>query len=556
MATTVGRKPQSKANPQREIPPPTNDLGKRSISQMLAELGTAGTKNFSGILLDEYLPALSFYNAPTVYNQMRRSDGTIASLLAAYKMPLRSAKWFIQPYDDSPEAVRMADFLHDNLWAFGAQTFDDFQREAWTMLDFGFSWFEKIFDWMPENSEWSGMLGWDQFAFRYQSTRWRYNTEIIKGPRGTSHRRLVSITQFAPPDYAMVDIPKEKILIFSRDKEGMNYDGVSLLRPCYKHWYIVDMLYRIQGIGLERESVGVPRAKWLQQTDDATIDYVRQMIENMRVDDQASVMYDANIVEIDYLSGHFNAQAIALAIDHHKSEIMKSGLAQFVNLGTRSFGTTGSYALSQDQSEMFLDALNGEANYFSSEFFLQAIIQLMEYNFPNVDRRIMPRLSHGDIGQRAVNKMSAALNSFAQYGFLVPDPRTENVIREFMDLPERDLDYHLEQLAKSLEQGHTPAIEPVINPKNTPATPAPPPAPGTPTNPGKRAVKAGPQTRTKSIGGSSYGTKMNEHEALRTQEDFYAEIEATRRNALKYIPERPSVRIARIKQPYTIRGDT
>ncbi len=569
MVATVGKRPLRSKNNGR-LTEPSADIGRKTISQMLAELGTSGTKNFSGILLDEYVPALSFYNAPNVFNQMRRSDGTIAALLAAYKMPLRSAKWYIQPFDDSPQSIEMADFLHDNLWAFGSQTYDDFMREAWTMMDFGFAWFEKIFDWMPDDSEWKGRLGWDQFAFRYQNSRWRYNTDLVNGPHGTKHRRLISITQFAPPDYAMVDIPKEKLIIFSREKEGQNYDGISLLRASYKHWYLCDMLYRIQGIGLERESIGVPRARWLQQADSDTINYVRQTIENLRADDNASVMYDANVVELDYLEGKFNAQAIAAAIDHHKAEMMKSGLAQFVNLGTRSTGTTGSYALSQDQSEMFLDALNGEANYFSSEFFLQAIMQLMEFNFPHVSRRMMPRLAHGDIGQRAVTKMSLALNAFAQYGFIQPDPRTENVLREFMDLPERDEDFHLEQASQALNQDTTPDVDPETAKKLQPEVatktttirkPGQAPGQGSGATGGKgsqlnRAIHKRPGLRNPSVGGGDFGTKgMSEKEAIRAQENYFSEIQAMKNTALQWMPERPSERIARTRRPYVIRSE-
>lgn len=552
--------------------------GQKTIGQMLSELGVSGTKNFAGILTDEYLPALSFYNAPTVFNQMRRGDATIAALLAAYKMPLRAAKWYIQPVDESPDSLQMADFLHDNLWGFGTQTFDDFLREALTFLDFGFSWFEKVFDYMDDDP-WKDKIGWSKFAFRYQVTRFRYNTKLVIGPRGTKHRELVTVAQFAPPDYQIVDIPVEKLFLLSHLKEGDNYDGISLLRAAYKHWYIKDKLYALQAIGLERSAVGVPYAKYLQHVDVATINTITQMLENLRVDDQASIQFDGSEVEIGYLINKFAADALHQAIEHHDTEIMKSGLAQFVNLGTRSTGATGSYALSQDQSQMFLDALNGEANYFGSAFHLQCTQQLMEWNFNNVRRIMIPRLSHGDIGERSSVKLAQALNAFAQYGFVTPDPHTENVIREFLDLPPRDEEWRLMQIQQALIQEPFPEGE---NPVSADQTPIPNPAAMNGINP------AGvPQTGGNGIGagikggtGKQFGNKQNAGQRNRSLgnaqiaqrqrgglaasernkdrekalETFLGEIQNLKSDAMNWKPERPSNRAARLRQPYTIRG--
>lgn len=574
---------------------PRHDLGRVPISKLLGEFGQSGTKNFSGIITDEYLPNLSFYQAPIVYDQMRRSDGMIAALLASYKMPIRSSKWYVEPADDSEQAVEMADFLHDNLWNFGAQNYDDFLREALSMFDFGFSWFEKVFDWMPDNTRWQGLVGWDRFAFRYQNTRYRWNTEPVVSRTGGIQNRLVTVTQLAPPDYRLIDIPVEKLLIFSRAMEGDNFDGISLLRAVYKHWYIKDALYKIQGIGLERSSMGVPYAKWLAQADDATITQVQNILQNLRVDDMAYATYDGNVVDIGFLQNKFDAQWIAAAIDHHNQMIMEAGLAQFVNLGTKSSSTTGSYALSPAGSELFLTALNGEANTFANDFYNQAILQLIEYNFPNVPREKIPRLVHGDIGQRAVTMMSMALNAFAQYGFVTPDPRTENVLRQILDLPEVDEDWREQQARLPLIRSPTPSPDEeellrYTKPGTTPTPPSggPPPGAQKPTpmpkvgqQPG--APKAGDQSldgkgtsggqasgslkskltsartsaRPKQGSGPANGSAFGPHtmaEARRLQDAFFAEAASFRDHAITWRPERPSVHIGRVRRPYVVRS--
>lgn len=543
-------------------PQPKSDMGPRSISQMLSETGTSGTKNFSGIITDEYLPALSMYQAPLVYDKMRRSDGTVAALISAYTMPMRSSKWYIQPEDDSPQAVEYADFLHDNLWSYGEQTFDDFAREAFTYLPFGFSWFEKVFDWME--GPWQGKLGWWKFAFRYQNTRFRWNFKPTTGANGVIHRRFDSVTQFAPPDYQMVDIPAEKCMIFSHNREGDNLDGIALLRSVYKHWMIKDTLYKLQGIGLERASIGVPFARWLQDVAPDTLTYVTQMLENLRTDDQASIQFDGNEVEIGYLANKFDAQAMQLAIEHHDGKILESGLAQFVNLGTRSSGTTGSYALSDSQSQMFLDALNGEANYFASGFHRQGTMQLMEYNFPAIERALMPRLAHGDIGNRGVNNLAMAVNAFAQYGFLSPDPRTENMIRQVIDFPERDEDYHIQQAMDALNADTGPEEGPVNTTKKAQPTTPPNAAEGGGQSSGgkgsqiKRNIQKKPQgSQVKSVSGTQVGansvSKLSEAGRDKAYTGFMAAIEDAKKTARTWVPDRPSVAMAKQRRAYEIR---
>lgn len=546
------------------IPKDTLAVSKKNIGQMLRESGTTGTKNWSGVIQDEYLPALSFYKAPDVYTQMLRSSASIKSLDLAYTMPIRAAKHFIQPFDDSPASLEQADFMHDNLWLFGDQTFDDFLTEALTFLSYGFSWFEKIFDWM-DDPKWQGKLGWSRFAFRYQNTRWRWNTPLVPGPGGVLHRKLTSVTQYAPPDYATVDIPVEKLVIFSNDRLGDNYDGISILRAAYKHWYIIDMLYRLQGIGLERMGMGVPYAAWIQKVDDETFKAVQQQLMNLRADDTASITFDKNEVEIGYLDGKFNSQAFQMAIEHHDTKIMQSGLAQFVNLGTRSTGTTGSYALSEDQSQMFLDALNGKANYFCSAFHLQATIQLLEYNFPHAQRSQMPRLQHGDIGERGVQKLALALNAFAQYGFMTPDPRTENFLRQLCDFPERDEDYHEAIAAAVLNtpQHTQPGIIAPHKQTQAPQTQAPQAGNGGSAN-GQGSqmsrMKGSPKTNMKSLTGTTIGARsLSElaesdrrqyHKAYDGFMDALADMNSVVRS---WEPERPSIRAARLRRAYVIR---
>lgn len=558
--------PDNAIQPRRKGPGrPTK--AEKEMSQRLYEVGVSGTKNFGGIISDEYLSDLSMSKAPQVYDQMRRTDATVRALLAAYMMPLRASKWFVQPYDDSPESLKMADFLHDNLWGFGNQTFDDYIRQALNFLTFGYSVFEKVFDYITEGP-FAGKLGWHHFAYRYPNTIVRWNMNRVTNPTGASFHKLVSVTQSAPPNYVYKDMMADTLVIFSLDKEGDNWTGISLLRAVYPHWKIKQILYRLQGIGMERMAIGVPSAKFLTSTSNETIQTIQNMLMNLRADDSAYVMFDGNVVDISYLDGKFDSASIEHAIEHHDGQIMKSGLAQFVNLGTRSTGTTGSYSLSQDQSQMFLDALAGEANYFASDFHNQATDQLIRWNFgENTPRQQMPRLAHGDIGERAALRLAQSVNAFAQYGFLVPDTRTENTIREFLDLPEVDLDEREAMATAALNQAVFPSgtvADPQsgAQPPGSRATPQPQPpnkaGSGAGISGGAGAQKGKGGRLQKNVGGNPMAPKARSGLSAKERDKLYttfmSELQSLRTDALTHTPERPSTRAMRLATPYVIRG--
>jgi len=51
---------------------------------------------------------------------------------------------------------------------------------------------------------------------------------------------------------------QDSVSAFTNGKEGENWEGVSLLRPAYKPWFMKSTLEKIDAIAHERQSLGVP----------------------------------------------------------------------------------------------------------------------------------------------------------------------------------------------------------------------------------------------------------------------------------------------------------
>jgi len=518
-----------------------------------------------------------------------RFDATSSALYKSVELPLRSCRWFVNPASDTPDAMSMADFAHDNLWEFGGQSMDDIIRLALQCLPFGFAWLEILYDYIDQGP-WSGKVGWYQLAWRSQATLWRWNMDYVGG-----RRQLVSATQLAPPFYQQIEIPRSKLLIFSNDQEGDNYAGYSLFRPAWKSYIIRDRLYRIQAIGLERAYMGVPVADLPEGYSDDLRDLARSIVESLRTDEQAGVIKPLDL-GLEILKGELQGPAMQQAIAHHNRQILLSQLAQFLDLGSGQ--ASGAYALSSDHSELFLNAIAAKGNYIAQVINQEpGLPSLMRFNFPNVDREQLPRLQHGDIGQKALDRLGRALQALGQWGFLTPDDATEDRLRQMLDLPERQtsitdralFDLIQETFPHDQQWGRQTSGARLQSPLETQAMKAQ--APSTEAVPGKGAgpaVDAGPAPAGKGTPSQRAQTqqaaerryryaelvaqtteliarrrwerpegRVTDRQRMRVAvtEEFADAMEDFHRSAGQK-PERPSLRMARTRRPYTIRSAT
>lgn len=421
----------------------------------MRELGLSGTRLLAGLISEETVPALQGQQAYSTYRGMR-FDATGAAIQKAIELPIRSTRWFMNPASDDPEAVTYADFVHQVLWEFGSQSYDDVMRLALLSLVYGFSVLEIVYapiDW----GEWKGKIGWDNLSLRQANTKWRWNEQFING-----RRQLVSMSQLAPPYYQQVDIPRNKFILWTNDLEGQDWDGFSIYRGAYKDYFIRDRLYRIRAIGLERSYMSVPVATLPDGYSNEEMELAKKIVTSIRSDESAGVTKPENL-GLELVRWDINSSAMDSAILYHNRQMLSSTLAQFLDLGSATSGH-GSFALSSDQSELFQNALVAKANYFAQQMNLEpAIPSLIGINFANVGKDMMPHLEHGDIGQRALDALGRTLTALAQFGFLTPDNQTEDRLRQMLDLPEREenvtadalRDLIPEVFPTSTEYGHT-----------------------------------------------------------------------------------------------------
>src|SRR5262249_62200660 len=114
--------------------------------------------------------------------------------------------------------------------------------------------------------------------------------------------------------------------------------GKSLLRTAYPHWFYKTHFYKIDAVAKERHGIGIPRGKLLAGFNQADRDILRQLLRNIRTNEESFVIQTPN-VEIDFMQLMGEPVDVLASADHHNTMILLNVMAQFLALGLSGQGS-------------------------------------------------------------------------------------------------------------------------------------------------------------------------------------------------------------------------
>jgi SPP1 gp7 family putative phage head morphogenesis protein len=400
----------------------TKDKSKK-FAEKRREVGASGTTNFQGVIdTEEYVTDLTGVALYTTIDKMRWADASVQAAILLCELPIRSAEWDIEPAGEDALSLEIAEFVKDNLFEGLVTSWEDTLRQILLMHPYGCMPFEVVYKITEDNK-----IGWRKWAPRMPKTIEKWNVD--------GNGELESIVQrvYKDNNYVECTIPIQKLMIFTHRREGDNYLGTSILRQAYKHWFFRDKYYKIDAVAQERLGIGIPVITLPEgYTDDDYTD-AENMGKNLRGHEKAYVVKKQGW-EVEMLD--LKASTLkdpSTMLEHHTREILKSVLAQFADLGSKS---VGSFALSEDQSTLFLQSLDASAKVIA-EVINDEIKRLVDYNW-TVDE--YPKLTHADLGIRDFKSLSEAIQTLSFAGIMTPDSNLEDYMRKVMKLPDRPED--------------------------------------------------------------------------------------------------------------------
>lgn len=401
----------------------TNSNGNELLQPLYTQvLGAPGTWITGGFISnEEYLPQLLWRRGIDVYDHMRRSDASIQALLKVVKHPLLSATWDIEPASNEEFDQYVARFCKNELFSRNVVWYRTL-RDILGKCDFGFSVFEKTYE--PTIFENQQRIGLKELGWRKQWSILRWETN--EGDPGVTQQLLGEL----------VSIPQEKLLVFVNDREGDNYQGISLLRYVYKSWYIKKYIENLLSVAAQR-SLGFPVVEYNDTASKNDQDKMEAVLQNFRANERQYMFFPIGKFKVDWMKVETNIKTDLIpTLEYLQHEIDKSILAQFLDLaGSRSGGSGGSRALSEDHSQLFEKALEAIANEVVDELNANLIQQLCDLNWSELPNGY-PKVTYSNIGDKNLTELGDVLNKIAAVDMLTPDPDLENKIRQWLDLPD------------------------------------------------------------------------------------------------------------------------
>lgn len=391
---------------------------------------------------DEKVPELVWPLNIKVYDEMRRQDAQVISVLRAVKLPIQRTPWRIDPNGAPQEVV---DFVAANLGlpvkGVVAESmprrrdrfsWSDHLHHALTSLDFGHAYFEQVY-----------RIQRDAFGIPRAYIRklgWRPPATISKVDVAADGG-LVAIEQgmLGASNHRM---EVARLVAYANEREGGNWLGRSMLRPAYKYWLLKDRMLRVQAQTIDRNGMGIPVVS-APKLPDNLLDaaeykrYVKELVaeglkvaRNLRSGRSAGASV-ANGGDVKLIGVEGTLPDADKPIRYYDEQIARAVLAHFLNLGGDN--STGSYALGDTFADFFTMALQTVALSIADVANQHIVEDLVDINFgPEVTA---PLIVFDEIGRSLT---STALRELIDSGAIEPDETLETFIRRANGLPAKD----------------------------------------------------------------------------------------------------------------------
>lgn len=390
----------------------------KSTTKRYQELGNSGVQIFDGIITgEEYNFNLMGRRALTTWDEMRKSDATVKMALRVIKEPVKAVPYHVQPASDEQVDLDAAELVHEQI--FNILRWKTTLHEILTFQEFGHSVFEKALAFGPVNGV--DRLYFSKLAFRKQ-------TSIAKWEAG---KGVPGICQYGNGG-ELIPIPLDRLVAFTNEQEGDNYEGTSVLRPAYKHWFYKDKLYQIDAIGHERQGLGVVKIKHPTNATPTQVETAERAAEDLRAS-EVGHLKEPNGWGVDFMDMKAGTTKDPIAsIEHHDHQIPDAVLAGLMKLGSTK--GSGSRSVGETQLKVFEQLIKFYADYICDTMNRYFVKDLVDLNF-NVTE--YPKLTAGEVSGQALTELATSLKTLIDAGVIIPTDEDEAYIRGLLRLPER-----------------------------------------------------------------------------------------------------------------------
>lgn len=364
-----------------------------------------------------------------VFDAMRMDD-QVKAAMQFKKLAVLAPGWEIQGPEEEGDDWIVKRFVEDQLERMPG-TLTQSLLEIMSALDYGYSITEKVFEIVPDG-EFANLVG-----LKKLQTVSPHGVELVINEFGELER----VTQESLTKSGSVDLPKDKLVVWSHQKEFGNWYGRSDLEAAYRAWWAKNNVYKWLQMFLER--FGIPPLFFTYNADkyiESEIEELKTLIKGiqaatmgvipMRGEDSLDLLTPENRQQV--------AAAFEPAINMYNNDISRSLLMPGL-LGMTSDASEGSFARSKVHFDAFMLVIDYLGQDLEETVVNEQIIRpLVDINF-NTDGvyPVWRRLPASDDTRLDIYETWANLVSAKIVKRQAADERH---IRSALEFPEREID--------------------------------------------------------------------------------------------------------------------
>jgi phage gp29-like protein len=401
----------------------------------MSELASAGYNLYGKGKIVPYNPdSLIGRKGFDIYDQMRIDD-QVKACLTLKKFATLAPSYQIIPASNDEQDEEIADFVQ---YCFEKMegNITDALLEILTALDYGFSITEinyKSFD--------TG-LNQGKIGLRNLKTKQPhyYRFEVDK------FGNLVKDGIIYSQNVNEASYPIQKFLIFSYQKEFGNWYGTSDLRPAYRGYWSKDVLIKMWNIYLERFANPTVVGKY-KSNDPTSRTNLRDILDNLTA--KTSITHRLDEFDIQFLESHRNATGdFKDALDFYNKAIARSIL---IPDRLMAAGDTGAYSQAKIHFDVFLWVIQKLRQDIADTVMNEQLIKrLVAYNYSNVTE--LPKFTFNPMTDEQKQALNTMFITAVEKGVIVPTLEDENILREHLSFPAKDLDLTPEQPSEEVTE--------------------------------------------------------------------------------------------------------
>lgn len=355
------------------------------------------------------------HRALVEFYKMSQNDAICGAIILALTKIFQDIEW---KAEDDEQGI-LAQSLENVGWK-------KILEDILTFFIYGHSVMETVLK--EENNQ----VVWDRMYYRPQTTimDWKFK----------SNGDLAYFTQVAQGN--IVDIKASKCLLFTNLATQSNPKGKSLFRNAFRDWYYKTNIEQVEAIGIERDLTGLPVLKApesaeLQDETGALNElgkWAWTTVRNIKRNSQEGLVLPPEW-QFELVGSPGKRQFdLNEVIARFSGNMALSMLSQFLILGV--INSSGSFALSKEQSSLFYKAIEGFASNVcytvNNQFIGTKSLQI----FNNLPKQ--PKLVATGIDKPDLNDLASFLGRTLKFNVITPDDKLEDFLRNFAALPARD----------------------------------------------------------------------------------------------------------------------